>query len=117
MAKNNIGSIFLAFLTGTAVGTAIGILFAPEEGSQTRDKLSYQLSKYKERLKLLRNEILQGRDQALISEAKYEGEKVITEVEHEAHQLEQKLEALERQIRQTNGQTSASSKQKKSPKE
>lgn len=40
---NDSGKILAALLAGLAAGAAIGILFAPEKGTDTRDKLSESL--------------------------------------------------------------------------
>lgn len=37
--SNNTGSTLLALLTGAAIGAGIGILFAPDKGTNTRDKI------------------------------------------------------------------------------
>ncbi len=37
--SNNTGNTLLALLTGAVIGAGIGILFAPEKGSKTREKL------------------------------------------------------------------------------
>ncbi len=51
----------LAFAVGAGVGAALGILFAPDTGANTRDKLSFKLSKYKKELEDLINELVDGK--------------------------------------------------------
>lgn len=38
-------NVFAAFLTGAIVGTAVGLLFAPEKGEDTRTKIAEILRK------------------------------------------------------------------------
>lgn len=37
--SNNTGNTFLAVLSGAAIGAVLGILFAPDKGSNTREKI------------------------------------------------------------------------------
>jgi len=37
--KNNNGNTFMALLTGLAIGTGLGILYAPNKGIETRKKI------------------------------------------------------------------------------
>ncbi len=92
------GSNFLMFITGAAVGAAIGILYAPDKGINTRDKLSYRLDKYREMLESLLEDISEGKELGL-STAKSDGEKVISSAKVKAEQLLSDVDELLNQIK------------------
>lgn len=48
--QSNTGQTLLALLTGAAIGAGIGILYAPDKGSTTRDKLNKEAKKAQKRL-------------------------------------------------------------------
>lgn len=47
---SNTGQTLLALITGATIGAALGILYAPEKGSETREKLSKEAKKTQKRL-------------------------------------------------------------------
>ena len=75
-----------AFMSGAAAGAAFGILFAPGRGSETRDRLSFQLEKYREKLRELSEDLVASKDIAT-SSAKTEGERVIRDAKTKAEAL------------------------------
>lgn len=92
----------LFFLTGAATGAAIGLLYAPEKGTVTRDKLSYRLSKYRDQLEQLINDLLNS---AELPEniQKSEGQRVVNDAREKAEKLLEDVDRLMAQIKKQNG--------------
>lgn len=94
------GSSFLAFLIGLITGGILGLLYAPEKGSHTRDKLSFLLDKYKKRSEEIFAELLEGKTKVQ-SEAKAEGEKIINSAKEKAEKLLDDVNGLMDQIKKS----------------
>jgi gas vesicle protein len=69
MSDNKGGEIIGAFLVGGLIGAAIGILFAPKAGKETREQLGDWMDetkeKAKEKLEKLEEEIKRRKDHLL----------------------------------------------------
>jgi gas vesicle protein len=95
MSKSS--SAWIAFFMGAGIGATLGILYAPDSGKNTRDKLSYQLSHYKEELEELIKQLKEGKNKHF-NEAKSEGDKVINEAKNKAENLLSDVNKLIEQI-------------------
>ncbi|MRT15424.1 YtxH domain-containing protein [Vitellibacter sp. q18] len=101
---SNTGQTLLALLTGAAIGAGLGILYAPDKGSRTRDKLSKEAKKAQKKL----SQQIQDTSQTLserAQQAKYSFEQKLNETLSSASYkaddillaMEDKLEALRKQ--------------------
>jgi gas vesicle protein len=102
---SNSSRTFLAFLAGVATGAAIGILYAPDKGEVTRDKLGYRLKNYREQLQKFIKDLVERGDEVALemaggdSTAKAEGQKVVSEARQKAERLLEDVESLMDQIK------------------
>ena len=69
MSENNSGDVLLAFLLGGIVGAAIGILYAPRSGKETREKLHGLTDDLSDKIKDIGDEVKE-RAEHVISDAK-----------------------------------------------
>jgi gas vesicle protein len=89
---------FWAFIVGAAAGAVVGILYAPDKGENTRSKLYYQLNKYRDQLKQLINDIVDGKE-VIETSAKSEGKKVVQDAKIKAEKLLEDVEKMMSQIK------------------
>ncbi|MGJ8665341.1 MAG: YtxH domain-containing protein [Patiriisocius sp.] len=109
MASNS-GQTLLAILTGAAIGAGIGILYAPDKGSKTRNKISNETAKrQKELTKQLKKTsealgakakdtklTLEQKLESAISSASYKADDVLSALEGKLETLREKNAKLQR---------------------
>lgn len=93
------GNTLLAFIVGAAAGAVLGILYAPDKGVNTRQKLSFQLEKYKHQLQNLINDLIAGKETPLTTAAKSQGQRVVDDAKMKAEKLLEDVDDLLEQIK------------------
>lgn len=83
----------LGLLAGAFIGSAVAILYAPDSGSNTRDKISYRLSSYIDELNNLIDQ-LKNEKEKYTSDAKQKGDDVVSDAKKRADDLIREAEAL-----------------------
>ena len=95
---SNTSKTIVSFLIGVAAGALVGILYAPDKGVNTREKLSFLLEKYRKQLLDLIEQLVNNKN-IPSSQAKTEGEKVIKDAREKAEKLLQDVDNLIGQIK------------------
>ncbi|WP_080058551.1 YtxH domain-containing protein [Spirosoma aerolatum] len=98
---NRLGRDLTFLVTGIAVGSLFGLLYAPDKGKITRDRLSFRLSKYREQINALLQDLGGSTDQPENS-SKNEGQRVVNDAREKAERLLEDVDRLMAQIKQQN---------------
>ena len=98
MSKNSTNT-FISLLLGLIVGGVLGILFAPDKGNNTRDRLTFRLNKYKRKLEDLVDEIIDHKED-VNSDAKTKSKRVVNTAKTKAEKLLKDVDGILSKIKE-----------------
>ena len=98
MSKNSTNS-FISLIVGLIIRGILGVLFAPDKGNNTRDRLTFRLNKYKRKLEDLLDEIIDEKD-SIDSEAKTQSKKVVNNAKTKAEKLIKDVDGILSKIKE-----------------
>ena len=98
MSKNSTNT-FISLLLGLIVGGILGILFAPDKGNNTRDRLTFRLNKYKRKLEDLVDEIIDHKED-VNSDAKTKSKRVVNTAKTKAEKLLKDVDGILSKIKE-----------------
>lgn len=91
---NKTTNFIAGFVTGAVVGSVATLLFAPSEGSNIRDRITYQFSRFKDSLQALIT-----KREALVNEAKSQGEANVSKTQLEARKLQDDIARIQKTMK------------------
>ncbi len=104
------GNTFLGFLAGTAVGAVLGILFAPDKGINTRQRITDEALLARQKIEETAAELkekavatattqkqtLDEQVESIVSSASYKADDIITALESKLKDLKEKNKKLQK---------------------